>query len=155
MMLVALGCDETPLSVNQHLKSLPPGEGFIGARLVWRALERLWPVRLAHVAYQRRVPADTPRIAKHLERAPVLIEVEPRAEQYHWVLAFGATSVNELGVPEDFVIRDPLYRGTTTLLTRYRVRGARTRVDPLQLAVTAYAAYEPISEPTPKPEGRA
>jgi len=145
MLLTALGFDETPLSVNQKLKALPDSQGFVDARFVWRGPEKIWPIRLAHVAYSRTSPADTVRIARYLERAPVLIEVQPRAQLFHWVVALGITgSAGEL--PEDFVIRDPLYRGTATLLTRYRVRGVRTRIDPLQLAVTAYAAYEP-SEP--------
>src|SRR5512133_1723379 len=94
MVANGFGFSETPESLNEKLKNLGRGKGFLGALMVWNGLPQAVPgIVLANLAVCRSVPAPLDTINATLDAGkPVVVEVDRTLApgvQNHWVVIYG------------------------------------------------------------------
>lgn len=121
MLVNGYGFNETPDTLNQKLKVMGPGVGFIGGMIVWGSLTRAFP----GIVYQNIVLWDSPPAALDLIDAslnsgqPVVVEIDESPApgvQNHWVVLYAKQG-------NDYLMLDPWPyppdNQATTLISRY------------------------------------
>ena len=133
MALNAMGIPvSSPTHLNDALKKLGEGKGFIGARVVWRGVEHLYQeVKLRAHILCRTSPAPVDFINSMIaEDNPVLVEMDMSPNpglQTHWVLIVGS-----LDSGKDYIIHDPWplphQQSKFSLVDRYGFRSKNPKV---------------------------
>lgn len=135
-----------PGVLNNDLKRLGEGKGFIGARMVWRGVELLYPnIKLRAHILCRNSPAPVEFINTMIAKnAPVLIEMDMSPNpglQTHWALVVGV-----MEDAKDYVIHDPWpmphQQGKFSLIERYGFKSKDPKIIITRVVVYAGAAGE-------------
>lgn len=129
MVANGFGFAETPATLNEKLRALGAGNGFIGTLVVWDGVRRaLGNLRLARFVECRSVAAPMGDIDAWLDAGkPVIVEVDmsPNAGlQNHWVVIYGRDG-------GDYLIHDPWphpVEPRATLAQRYGFAGAPAQI---------------------------
>ena len=105
MVANGFGFNETPATLNDKLKALGPGGGYIDALIVFAGLKRTCPgVELLGLVNCRDVPAPLGDIDAALAAGkPVVVEVDQApgpTTNFHWVVLIGKQG-------NDYLMRDP------------------------------------------------
>ncbi len=105
MIVNGLGFSETPATLNDKLRALGPSRGYIGPRMIWAGLGRVFQqIKLTHYALRHAGAMDLRVIDDALaHNKPVLVEVDMSPApgfQNHWVLLVGKQG-------DDYIIHDP------------------------------------------------
>lgn len=105
MIVNGLGFSETPATLNDKLRALGPSRGYIGPRMVWAGLGRVFQqIKLTHYEPRQKGAMDMRAIDDALARnKPVLVEVDLSPApgfQNHWVLLVGRQD-------DDYIMHDP------------------------------------------------
>lgn len=125
MVANGYGFQETPVTLNDRLKSLGPGRGFSGPLIVWGGLPLvLSGIVLARLVDCTNVPAPMDVIDAALSASkPVIVELDSSPApglQNHWVVISGRRG-------DDYVINDPWpYPVETSVLLSQRYGYGRT-----------------------------
>lgn len=87
------GFNETPSSLNQKLKAMGPGAGFLGGLIVWSGLTRAFPrIVYRDITICRDQPAPLAAINASLDSGqPIIVEVDRSPSpglQNHWVVLY-------------------------------------------------------------------
>jgi hypothetical protein len=153
MLVDGFGFHESPASLNEKLKVLGKGVGFVQSLIVWPGLASAFPgilYRRAIICRDSNAPiAD---INASLDAGqPLLVEIDRSPVptlQNHWVLVYART-------PEDYLILDPYPWPPDTSLIGLLERYGDER-DPAEF-ITTVVWYEalvvPAPVPTPTPVG--
>ncbi len=91
MLVNGYGFNETPSSMNQKLKAMGEGNGFLGGLIVWTGLPRAFPnISFQRIVICRDQPAPLDAINASLDAGqPVIVEVDRSSSeglQNHWVI---------------------------------------------------------------------
>ncbi|MCL5998841.1 MAG: SH3 domain-containing protein [Chloroflexi bacterium] len=129
MVANGFGFQETPASLNDRLKALGPGHGFLGPLMVWSGLPAALPgMRLNRFVLCRDQPAPMVEIDMAIEQGrPVVVELDqsPAAGlQNHWVLVLARQG-------DDYLILDPWpvpAEAGASLLQRYGHAGTAAQI---------------------------
>lgn len=150
MLVNGYGFSETPSSMNQKLKDMGNGNGFLGGLIVWGGLTRAFPkIIFRRIVICRDQPAPLDAINASLDAGqPVVVEVDrsPAAGlQNHWVVLVSHAS-------NDYLMLDPwpnpVDSAPVSLAGRFGAGRALTSV------ITAVVWYESLdSSPSPVPSG--
>ena len=105
MVANGFGFNETPATLNDKLKALGPGGGFIDALIVFAGLKRACPgMEVLGLVNCRDVPAPLGDIDAALAAGkPVVVEVDQApgpTTNFHWVVLIGKQG-------NDYLMRDP------------------------------------------------
>ena len=121
MLVNGYGFNETPSTVNQKLKAMGAGGGFIGGLVIWGSLTRSFPkVVYQNIIQWNNPPADLNSIDASIAAGqPVVVELDRSPApglQNHWVVLYGKQG-------NDYLMLDPWPvppdSGPTTLIARY------------------------------------
>jgi hypothetical protein len=129
MLANGFGFKETPASLNDKLKALGAGRGFMGALMVWAGLPAALPgMQLNNFVRCRDTPAPMATIDATLDAGkPVVIELDhsPVAGlQNHWVLIYARQG-------RDYLIHDPWpvpAEASASLAERYGFTGTPAQI---------------------------
>ncbi len=140
MLVNGFGETETPASLNQKLKGLGQGNGFIDDLVVWGGLPLLFPdfsLRKVYLCREENKPAPLAEIDASLARGQaVLVELDrsPAAGlQNHWVVLYKK-------VGDDYLMNDPWNYPPDAAETKLAPRYAGGRA--LKKVITAVVWYE-------------
>jgi hypothetical protein len=121
MLVNGYGFNETPSTVNQKLKAMGAGGGFIGGLVIWGSLTRSFPkIIYQNIIQWNNPPADLNSIDTSIAAGqPVVVELDRSPApglQNHWVVLYGKQG-------NDYLMLDPWPvppdSGPTTLIGRY------------------------------------
>jgi hypothetical protein len=151
MLVNGYGFNETPSTVNQKLKAMGAGGGFIGGLVIWGSLTRSFP----KIVYQNIIQWNNPpAVLDSIDTSiaagqPVVVEVDRSPSpglQNHWVVLYGKQG-------SDYLMLDPwpypTDSGPTTLIGRY---GFGRQPQEFILAAVWYLTVGP-STPSAPPSG--
>ncbi len=147
MLVNGYGFSETPASLNQKLKDLGSGVGFLGSLIVWPGLTQVFPrIVYREIIICRDQSAPISDINASLDAGqPLVIEIDksPSAGlQNHWVVIYARQE-------DDYLMLDPWpqppNQGPALLSVRYGF--GRTASE----FITASAWYDVVDNPAPVP----
>lgn len=148
MLVNGYGFSETPASMNQKLKALGPGAGFLGGLIVWAGLTRAFPtVAFQNIIICRDQPAPLEAINASLDAGqPVIVEVDRSPSpglQNHWVILYKRQG-------NDYLMLDPWPHPVDNKETLMVGRFGQGRE--AALVITAVVWYQAAGSP-PAPPG--
>lgn len=151
MLVNGFGENETPASLNEKLKGLGRGNGFIDDMVVWGGLPVLFPdfsLRKVYLCREDAKPAPLAEIDAALARGQaVLVELDRSPApgiQNHWVVLYKK-------VGNDYLMNDPWSYPTDEGQTKLAPRYAGGR--PLKKVITAVVWYENATTAPPLADG--
>ena len=105
MLVNGYGFNETPETLNQKLKAMGPGAGFMGGLIVWGSLTRAFPgILYQNIILWNNPPAALDSIDASLNSGqPVVVEIDRSPApgvQNHWVILYGKQG-------NDYLMLDP------------------------------------------------
>lgn len=105
MLVNGYGFNETPSTMNQKLKAMGSGAGFLGGLIVWSGLTRAFPkIIYRDILLCRDQPAPLASINASLDAGqPLVVEIDRSPApnlQNHWVVLYGRQG-------NDYLILDP------------------------------------------------
>jgi len=105
MLVNGYGFNETPSTMNQKLKAMGSGAGFLGGLIVWSGLTRAFPkIIYRDILLCRDQPAPLASINASLDAGqPLVVEIDRSPApnlQNHWVVLYGRRG-------NDYLILDP------------------------------------------------
>jgi hypothetical protein len=129
MMANGFGFQETPATLNDKLRALGPGQGFIETLVVWQGVQQaLNGLSLSRLVECRSVAAPMAEIDAWLDAGkPVIVELDMSPSpglQNHWVLIYARHG-------GDYLIHDPWTWPTesnASLVQRYGFSGGPARI---------------------------
>ena len=147
MLVNGYGFNETPSSMNQKLKEMGSGVGFLGSLIVWPGLTEAFPgIVYRGIIICRDQPAPISDIKASIDAGqPLVIEIDESPSvglQNHWVVIYARQA-------DDYLILDPWPEPTdqapTFLSTRYGSGRSASEF------ITAVAWYDAGGSPASTP----
>jgi hypothetical protein len=152
MFVNGYGFNETPSSMNQKLKAMGSGAGFLGGLIVWSGLTRAFPkIVYREITICRDQPAPLDAINASLDSGqPVIVEVDRSPSpglQNHWVVLYQRQG-------SDYLMLDPWPQPPDNKETHMVGRfGEGREAARVITAVVWYQATGTQPPPPPPPEG--
>ncbi len=152
MLVNGYGFNETPSSMNQKLKAMGEGNGFLGGLIVWSGLNLAFPdITFQRIVICRDQPAPLEAINASLDAGlPVIVEVDKSPSeglQNHWVTLYKRQG-------SDYLMLDPWPQPPdnkeTALVTRF---GHGREAAEVITAVVWYQAAGTTPAPLPPGDG--
>jgi len=148
MLVNGYGFNETPETLNQKLKAMGPGAGFMGGLIVWGSLTRAFPgILYQNIILWNNPPAVLDSIDASLNSGqPVVVEIDRSPApglQNHWVVLSGKQG-------NDYLMLDPWPyppdSQPATLISRY---GSGRQPQDFIVAAVWYLVQGPTDPNTP------